>query len=537
MFYIFPSTTWPTSQTLAGTFHLVAGSSAATWVGLALALWLLCPLAKPVVSAWLQAAVAIIFRWVVRISVTALLCALFWVKFSPLFPSFSAAKLLAWTPGLWASILWAVVIATLCGLGYSLRSLRNDMVSLQTGGHCEHPAQSAQVSALGDASAALKKVKESLNAEGNQLLEEALQSIFSKLEKSLQQKLKKVPKVVGQVAAVTAQAALSVATTTSTTPATAVAASVPADAPSASVETAITAPVSASQAETTPPPATSFVSAAKAAPTSTTGQPQPLQTQGGAMTAAADAQLNDAAWAQALEAAKDPTNTLSREVAIRLSEPELYNVLQERKRRSTPPPMQQNLSEEEKQIAKQSLAELGRLWRYQYSQRTNTPFSEKPFDAWDLGRLTNDECLLNRSEIRQLLHARRANYRVVEAAKRGSTRRNCETCHQWVSGNHRCYPTAWEKPGRGIGQIERTVVQQAGRGPITLRQVQVQDSATLQAEVRKLEALKKMAAEKLDLAKRIEALEAEAAGMEDDAKRQSGNIAAVSASSTSASFQ
>lgn len=173
------------------------------------------------------------------------------------------------------------------------------------------------------------------------------------------------------------------------------------------------------------------------------------------------------------------------------------------RRRGKPLSLSTPLNQKEKEIARRSLAELGKFWRQHYAQRSGEAFKELTCDSYDLGPLSEDEILLNRGDIKELLRYRRANYKALKAVQEGGKRELCSTCHSWVRPNHSCHATAWTTAAKRVGQLKKTLVQQSGTGAISFRQVPVTDQHKLAEEYKKLNLLKQEAAEKQDLANQL----------------------------------
>lgn len=124
------------------------------------------------------------------------------------------------------------------------------------------------------------------------------------------------------------------------------------------------------------------------------------------------------------------------------------------------------LTEEEKNLGKESLKELDLKWIRESFRQI------KPAHHQDIGALTEEESKFSRNSIKELIRQRRHDNWVKNMRKKGVVLFVCPTCNTTTTEGHRCFATAWNakiKRGPLMGAKEVLVTQQ-GRGAIKLQE-------------------------------------------------------------------
>lgn len=145
-----------------------------------------------------------------------------------------------------------------------------------------------------------------------------------------------------------------------------------------------------------------------------------------------------------------------------------------------------HLSDEEKAVARLSLAELDILWKEQ------TDRAVVPLDSEPIGILTEEELGFSRQTIRDIIRQRRAENHVRRLAERGIECHVCPRCHRTVGANHECWGTNWTTPVRkgNIPRFNQTVISQEGRGDVRIQQRRFVDAERANKQFQELKEMK-----------------------------------------------
>ena len=166
-----------------------------------------------------------------------------------------------------------------------------------------------------------------------------------------------------------------------------------------------------------------------------------------------------------------------------MSERELFQYLSSRNRERTM--ASKHLTEDEKRMAVSSLCELNRRWKHLAGARVTR------FDDRDIGVLTHEEVdSLSKSEVKEIIRARRHLQYIQEARDKGKLLYTCCTCGGLaVQGdNHQCIVAQWGPTTykRGIPHGERVTVSMPSKNTI---RVTKKPSVDLPAVQQQIEAL------------------------------------------------
>lgn len=200
-------------------------------------------------------------------------------------------------------------------------------------------------------------------------------------------------------------------------------------------------------------------------------------------------EVRDPAIEQLIARYSDPNVTLNLSALEQLKEKDVERILQTRRRRRPQPMRNPFLTEEEKAIARASLAQLGKLWRSYACKEKGRGFETQPWDSWDLGALTAEECNLPRSEVKYMLNTRRAAELAKRASDEGRPKYYCEECQNFKASPHRCVRTGWSQDTKRPGVKRHILVQQQGKGAIQVKPALLTDTDALQKEMQHLKVV------------------------------------------------
>lgn len=192
-----------------------------------------------------------------------------------------------------------------------------------------------------------------------------------------------------------------------------------------------------------------------------------------------------------LERLKYPDVPLPADLCRRYPERLVMQVLNERKRRRPRPPGSgYYLSEEEISVAKRSLAELCVMWRRFRCMEDGKPLREYEWDRWDLGYLNEEECRMQRADIKRIIERRREDVKARLAAERGQPQSLCPECGAWHGANKKCVAANNAAPTKRPGVMEKTILQAYGKNNLAVKTMQVPDGEELRKEATRLRAIK-----------------------------------------------
>ena len=200
-------------------------------------------------------------------------------------------------------------------------------------------------------------------------------------------------------------------------------------------------------------------------------------------------EVRDPAIEQLIARYSDPNVALNLSALEQLKEKDVERILQTRRRRRPQPMRNPFLTEEEKAIARASLAQLGKLWRSYACKEKGRGFETQAWDFWDLGALTAEECNLPRSEVKYMLNTRRAPELAKRASDEGHPKYYCEECQNFKASPHRCVRTGWSQDTKRPGVKRHILVQQQGKGAIQVKPALLTDTDALQKEMQHLKVV------------------------------------------------
>jgi len=137
----------------------------------------------------------------------------------------------------------------------------------------------------------------------------------------------------------------------------------------------------------------------------------------------------------------------------------------------------QYLTDEEKRL---DLAGLHRKWKAELQQQRQERPQMGRFDYEDLGVLTEEQKLLTKNEIRQLIRNRKYEHWIEAMKAKGIPLHQCEVCHELCTEKHRCLGTKWRSEGPR-GAAKNIIITQTASG-LQIRDKAIVDSDRLNKE-------------------------------------------------------
>jgi hypothetical protein len=181
----------------------------------------------------------------------------------------------------------------------------------------------------------------------------------------------------------------------------------------------------------------------------------------------------------------------------KLTEYELLDKLREReaaRRESTRAP--EHLTEEEKAL---SMDALFRKWKLERQRAMNEREQLRFTDFEALGELTEEQKLMNRSEIRRLINHRKNQVWAKAMRTRGIDVIECNVCHRLHTGQHQCLRTSWTTDNTRNSPITKSIIVTQSPQGVHLRSTAVIDEEKVYEEYKRL----KTQVERLEANKRL----------------------------------
>lgn len=150
------------------------------------------------------------------------------------------------------------------------------------------------------------------------------------------------------------------------------------------------------------------------------------------------------------------------------------------------------LTDAEKEM---DLGELHCKWKLAAQQKRNDKMKLTQFDSEKLGKLTDEQKLMTKPEIRRIIRELKYKNWVEQMQRRNIPMKYCDVCRQLGTDRHVCLPTRFTTRTNS-GAKKNLVIRQNEAGALKMSQVELLDQEKLNKEFEQISAMKKEIDEK-----------------------------------------